>query len=112
MYKRAIEKSEVSLDERLRKAFSDNFELLKDFISDNYNKYRIKEDKIEDITLRLQEQRNNFAHGNIDKEIDSITILDLRIVELLLYTMRLKDLGVENENIKSAIRSLFNIQVW
>ena len=56
---------------------------------------------------RLAQQRNNFAHGNIDKDFNRLALLDLSYLELILYAMQLKYYDVEETNIKNAINDLF-----
>lgn len=57
---------------------------------------------------RLSEQRNNFAHGNLDKEFIGLSLLDLIYLEYVIYIMQLKFYGVEDDNIKSVINELFH----
>ena len=44
---------------------------------------------------RLSSQRNNFAHGNLDKEFVGLSLLDLVVLEIVLYAMQLKYYGLE-----------------
>lgn len=55
---------------------------------------------------RLSSQRNNFAHGNLDKEFVGLSLLDLVFLEIVLYAMQLKYYGLEE--IKKAINELFH----
>ena len=57
---------------------------------------------------RLSLQRNNFAHGNLDKEFVGLSLLDLVFLEIILYAMQLKYYGLEEIKIKKAINELFN----
>lgn len=57
---------------------------------------------------RLSIQRNNFAHGNLDKDFDVLALLDLIFLEIVLYAMQLKYYGVEDIKIKKAIKELFH----
>ena len=56
---------------------------------------------------RLASQRNNFAHGNLDKEFDVDSLLDLSFLEYLVYAMQLKRIGISKENIHHALDALF-----
>ena len=56
---------------------------------------------------RLSSQRNNFAHGNLDKEFVGLSLLDLVVLEIVLYAMQLKYYGLEEIKIKKAINELF-----
>ena len=57
---------------------------------------------------RLSLQRNNFAHGNLDKEFVGLSLLDLVFLEIILYAMQLKYYGLEEIKIKKAINELFH----
>lgn len=56
---------------------------------------------------RLAQQRNHFAHGDIDQEFIGLSLLDLIYLEYIIYIMQLKYYGVESEKIKHAINELF-----
>lgn len=60
------------------------------------------------IGNRLANQRNDFAHGNIDKEFVGESILDLIFLRYLIYAMQLKRIGVSDFSIKNAINELFD----
>ena len=64
--------------------------------------------KYSEMVERLAAQRNNFAHGNLDKDFDELALLDLIYLELILYAMQLKFYGVEDVKIKKAINDLFH----
>lgn len=55
----------------------------------------------------MSSQRNNFAHGNLDKEFVGLSLLDLVFLEIILYAMQLKYYGLEEIKIKKAINELF-----
>ena len=60
------------------------------------------------IGNRLANQRNDFAHGNIDKEFVGESILDLIFLRYLIYAMQLKRIGISDYSIKNAINELFD----
>ena len=60
-----------------------------------------------DMGQRLSDQRNHFAHGDLDKEFIGISLLDLVFMEYVIYAMQLKYYGASNENIQKAINELF-----
>ena len=62
-----------------------------------------------DMGDRLSEQRNHFAHGDIDKDFIGMSLLDLIFMEYVIYAMQLKYYGVEDYCIKKAINDLFHI---
>lgn len=71
--------------------------------------YQINNEKLiySEMGRRLSKQRNNFAHGNLDKEFIGLSLLDLVFLEFILYAMQLKYYGVEDKNIQRAINDLF-----
>lgn len=58
---------------------------------------------------RLSDQRNHFAHGDLDQEFIGLSLLDLIYMEYLIYAMQLKYYGVENKNIQKAVNDLFHL---
>lgn len=64
------------------------------------------------IGSRLAEQRNNFAHGNIDKDFKGAAILDLLFLRYLVYAMQLKRIGVSVANTRRAINELFDLRYY
>lgn len=63
--------------------------------------------KYSEMGLRLSKQRNNFAHGNLDKDFIGLSLLDLIYLEYIVYAMQLKEYGVDNKSIQMAINDLF-----
>lgn len=57
---------------------------------------------------RLSQQRNNYAHGNLDKDFVGLSLLDLIFLEIILYAMQLKYYDLEDIKIKKAINELFH----
>lgn len=58
---------------------------------------------------RLSKQRNNFAHGNLDKEFIGHSLLDLVFMEYVIYALQLKNYGVEDKIIQKSINDLFHL---
>ena len=56
---------------------------------------------------RLADQRNHYAHGDLDIDFIDLSLLDVIYMERIVYAMQLKFHGVENDNIQKAINSLF-----
>ena len=56
---------------------------------------------------RLADQRNNYAHGNLDIDFIDLSLLDLMYTERIVYAMQLKYYGVDMMNIQYAINELF-----
>lgn len=64
-----------------------------------------------DMGQRLAGQRNNFAHGNLDKEFIGLSLLDLIYMELIVYAMQLHYYGIEPKKIQKAINDLFCLRL-
>ncbi|MFS0883326.1 hypothetical protein [Metabacillus niabensis] len=105
--KKLIQRSNMTLLDKISWALNKFDDVLKDFINSIYSLNDIQENKYKDISERIQTQRNNIAHGNIDKEFNPIVILDLSVLEWLYYAMVLNDIGVPREDIKRSINRLF-----
>ncbi len=62
------------------------------------------------IGLRIQSQRNNFAHGNLDKEFDEIASLDLIFLEKVVYLLQLSSYDLDNNIIVEQVKRLFGMR--
>jgi hypothetical protein len=60
---------------------------------------------------RLSNQRNHFAHGDLDQDFIGFSLLDLIFLEYIVYAMQLKYYGVESINIQKAINELFHCNI-
>lgn len=58
---------------------------------------------------RLAEQRNHFAHGDLDKEFIGLSLLDLIYMEYVIYAMQLKRYDIGDIQIQKAINELFHL---
>lgn len=75
--------------------------------------YNINDEKLnyKEMGKRLSDQRNHFAHGDIDKEFIGLSLLDLVYLEYIIYIMQLKFYGIEDDKIKHAINDLFRCNI-
>lgn len=62
-----------------------------------------------DMGKRLSDQRNHFAHGDIDRDFIGTSLLDLIFLEYVIYAMQLKFYGISDDYIKKAINDLFQL---
>lgn len=71
--------------------------------------YSINEEKLvySEMGKRLGDQRNHFAHGDLDKDFIALSLLDLIFLERIVYAMQLKYYNVETLKIQNAINDLF-----
>ena len=56
---------------------------------------------------RLSDQRNHYAHGDLDIDFIDLSLLDVIYMERILYALQLKYHGVTKGNIQKAINALF-----
>ena len=70
-----------------------------------------EEDKFEytQIRKRIETQRNNFAHGNLDKEFDELVGLDILFLERVAYLLQLKAYCSDKDIIMDQVKRLFGM---
>lgn len=56
---------------------------------------------------RLADQRNHFAHGDLDKDFIGLSLLDLIYLENIIYALQLKHYGIDDLRIQKSINELF-----
>lgn len=71
-------------------------------------------DKVFDISYdhseigeRVGKQRNNFAHGNLDKEFINESLLDVVFLEQIFLAMQLQYFGIDEIKPKKIIYEVF-----
>lgn len=62
------------------------------------------------IGSRIQNQRNNFAHGNLDKEFEDTATLDVMFLEKAIYLLQLSSYGIDNDTILEQVKRLFGMK--
>ena len=72
--------------------------------------YELNDEKLkyQEMGMRLSTQRNNFAHGNLDREFVGNSLLDLLFLEIVVYVMQLKRYNITKYSIQMAINELFH----
>ena len=60
---------------------------------------------------RLADQRNHFAHGDLDKDFIGLSLLDVIYLEYVVYAMQLKHYGVRDVEIQKSINELFRLSI-
>ena len=109
-FHRTIEKSENSFGARLEQAIRNHEGALTPFLIQNYG--REYTEKIEGICNRMNQMRNDSAHGNIDVEFSEEHFGDFAILECLIYAMRLRAIGLDYLSIQRAICKLMNYNIY
>lgn len=106
--KNSVSKTDLSYSEYLKYALNNNFDVLESFIK---KRYRVKDAKpiITSCSERTNKIRNSMAHGNLDIDFKPINSNDIYLIELLLYSMVLKYIGLDKKIIQNKIKQLFNL---
>ncbi|MBQ6827408.1 MAG: hypothetical protein IJO46_05275, partial [Thermoguttaceae bacterium] len=65
--------------------------------------------KLSDAARRLARQRNDYAHGNLEREFDYKSSLALIYLLYLVYAIQLRRHGVNDAEVKKAINDLFDL---
>lgn len=101
----SIDKMQIGFGNKLRRAIVEHQSIMDCFLIDEYGeKYK---EQLNEICTRMNRLRNDLAHGNLDLKLCPEHIGDLKMVEQLLYAMRLKAIGVEERSVRSAINTIF-----
>lgn len=103
---KAVKRS-PSLANKIEKIGSDYGEIINVF---GHQLYRLNKEELDynKMGSRLADQRNHFAHGDLDKDFIGLSLLDLIFLERIVYAIQLKICGVDNKNIQKSINELFH----
>ena len=97
-----------SLNSKVVQVCKDFSEIIGVFGEDLYSINHI-EFKSSEIGKRVSDQRNHYAHGDIDKEFIDESLLDVTFLKYLVYAIQLQYFGVTDENIRKAINDVFHL---
>lgn len=67
------------------------------------------EEAVRAMAFRMNVLRNDAVHANLDFDIDPIHLTDYKVIEILLYAMRLRWLGIELKAAQQGLADLFGI---
>lgn len=109
-FKRIISNSDSKLSDRITYAINRCFNVLEVFLKYNYEK--VDQDLVDNIANRMNDIRNDIAHGNLNLQIEPVHLFDFKIMEILLYVMRLNEMGIDTFIIKKAICKLFGYSIY
>ena len=106
--KNSISKTDLGYGEYLKYALNNNLDVLESFIK---KRYRVKNANpiITACSERTNKIRNSMAHGTLDINFKPINSNDIYLIELLLYSMVLKYIGLDKKIIEDKIKQLFNL---
>lgn len=108
-YEHLISGVDINLSGKIVYALKDLDPILKPFIDNLYKLNGKETDPYTKMGDRLQAQRNNYAHGNIDKELNPDVILDIIVLEWVNYSMVFKTIGYTNNQISRLINGIFHL---
>ena len=107
--KRQLQKLDNSYSKMVLISLRECADIIKPFILQKYGEYN--ESILNDISQRINEMRNDIAHCKLDIDYVPNHINDIKIVEYLIYAIRLKSIGLETESIQKAINALFGLNM-
>lgn len=61
---------------------------------------------------RIADQRNHYAHGDLDIDFIDLSLLDVVFLERIIYAMQLKFYGVGTTSIQQAVNELFGCGLY
>lgn len=98
----------VSLGEKIRKILEDKelTSLWEPLFAQVYELYT-DQCSPDLIAKRLNKQRNDFAHGNLDIDIEPLSIIDIGILRRMIYILQLNKCKLENRTIQSCYETVF-----
>ncbi len=105
-FAKGIRNSDASYGDNFKYALNDCKCIMEPFILRRYN--GTYEEIAEEISSRVNDLRNGIAHSRLDMELEGQHLIDIKFVEELLYVMRLKKIGIEDNTIQNVINELFN----
>ena len=106
--KNSVSKTDLSYGEYLEYALNDNLNTLGQFIKKRYQVKNVKP-VITSCSERTNKIRNSMAHGILDIKFKPINSNDIYLIELLIYAMILKYIGLDEKIIQNKIKQLFKL---
>lgn len=103
-----LEARDNSYELNLNMALCDCKAIMEPFVIRKYNSSKESYEKIASkISERMGIIRNGLAHSRLDLRFEAIHLVDIKVVEELIYAIRLKYIGVKPEDAQRAIGKLF-----
>ena len=100
-----VQNRDSSFEFNLKKVLTDCEEIMMPFVRIKYD--GTYTDIIDGICERMGIVRNGIAHSRLDLHFDAIHLCDIKIVEELLYAMRLKKCHLSATEILQSIKRIF-----
>ena len=99
----------MSFQQMTNRALRDCANIIEPFVAHEYSGF--KPEIRDDISHRIADVRNGIAHNKLSFDFDPVHINDIKTVEKLLYAMRLKHIGLTDDECKQAIAGLFDVNI-
>lgn len=107
-FKKRIEYDKTSLGDKIKHVLKENRNDMQLFLKNFYDMGN-EDDIYKKISKRMNKLRNAIAHGDLGVEIEPIHVNDIIILEVLLYVMVLREIGIEeNIEISRTIKQILN----
>ena len=104
-FAKGIKNSDSSYGDNFKYALEDCESIMKPFITRRFE--GTYEEIIADVSFSINSLRNGIAHSRLDMEIEARHLTDIKLVEEMIYVIRLKKIGVEDTVIQKSINELF-----
>ena len=104
-----IRNSDSSYGDRFKYALEDCKGIMEPFVTRHFE--GTYEEIIEDVSFNVNTLRNGIAHSRLDMKLEARHLTDIKFVEEMIYVIRLKKIGVEDNVIKKSINELFRENV-
>lgn len=102
---RFINKISTSMEQKIKHAIKDNMEIIEPFLKYQYRNN--SEETVSNFASRMNRMRNDFAHGNLDFNIEPIHVSDIRILEILIYIIILRKMKLSKTIVRNSVSKLF-----
>ena len=104
-FAKVISNRDSSYGDNLLHAFKDCKIIFEPFVNKRFN--GSYDEIIDTVSVSINELRNGLAHSRLDMKFEARHLTEIKLVEELLYVIRLKKLGVEDTIIQKTINELF-----
>lgn len=106
---KGIKNSDDSYEGKVKNALIDCKPIMEYFVSKNYNGTYYNNVNL--ISTRIAAIRNGIAHSKLSFKINAINMADIKIIEELIYAMRLRQFQEDDTKVALAIDGLFGENV-
>ena len=103
--KKYLEARDNSFAFSLKRALLDCEPIMEPFVNRKYNGSYLH--NVDELSSRMGIVRNGIAHSRLDFHFQAVHLSDLKVVEELIYAIRLKYSGINARDIQCAINNLF-----